>query len=281
MPLHTPSKRALPRLQAPCLPSAFPPGFASTSPLFSISHRFFFSNHKPSTSQTQTHYDVLAVPVTASPAAIKKAFYALSKTYHPDLNPDNPSAKARFLRISEAYAVLSVPAKRSAYDRSIPAVHRQQQHRDQQQSRRGGSYSSSNPAGGRPPSGLSNRKSAFTGPPPSFYRAGGWSTHYAKRQAAQDASTSKPGSSQGTYWPGTGPGPDPLHSVGRMAHFNAAAHFQTHMRQQVMLNRRRAVNSAREKDFDEVSSGTKIFLILAMMVGGMVMVPLLIPTVRK
>lgn len=62
------------------------------------------------------YYKELEVPRTASDADIKKAFRRLARQYHPDANPNNPSAEERFKKISEAYDVLSDPAKRAKYD---------------------------------------------------------------------------------------------------------------------------------------------------------------------
>ena len=63
------------------------------------------------------YYEVLGVPRGADAAAIKKAYRQLARKFHPDLNPDDAQAEARFKEIGEAYEVLSDPAKRQAYDR--------------------------------------------------------------------------------------------------------------------------------------------------------------------
>ncbi len=62
------------------------------------------------------YYEVLGVPKDADEAALKKAYRALAKKYHPDTNQGNPEAEAKFKEASEAYAVLSDPEKRRQYD---------------------------------------------------------------------------------------------------------------------------------------------------------------------
>ncbi len=62
------------------------------------------------------HYRTLGVPADAPADAVKKAYRALARQYHPDAAPDNPFAEARFRTVQEAYAVLSDPAARRRYD---------------------------------------------------------------------------------------------------------------------------------------------------------------------
>lgn len=63
------------------------------------------------------YYRTLGVPEDATQEDLKKAFRRLARESHPDANPDDPTAEARFREIAEAYEVLSDPEKRRAYDR--------------------------------------------------------------------------------------------------------------------------------------------------------------------
>ena len=63
------------------------------------------------------YYQVLGVPRTASEKEIHKAFRKLARQYHPDINPSDPQAEARFKEVNEAHAVLGDPEKRKQYDR--------------------------------------------------------------------------------------------------------------------------------------------------------------------
>ena len=62
------------------------------------------------------YYEILGLPRNASPDDIKSAFRKLARQYHPDVSQE-PDAEERFKEINEAYAVLSEPDKRAAYDR--------------------------------------------------------------------------------------------------------------------------------------------------------------------
>lgn len=62
------------------------------------------------------HYKILGISQQADAEQIKQAYRKLAKKYHPDLNPDDPEAEARFKEVVEAYEVLSDEAKRKEYD---------------------------------------------------------------------------------------------------------------------------------------------------------------------
>ena len=70
-----------------------------------------------------THYEVLGIQRKARLADVKRAYKRLARRHHPDLNPGDRRAEDHFRQISEAYAVLSDPQKRKAYDREIDAPH--------------------------------------------------------------------------------------------------------------------------------------------------------------
>jgi len=61
-------------------------------------------------------YAILGVPKNADAAAIKKAYRKLARTLHPDHNPGDAAAEARFKEVGEAYAVLSDAEQRQQYD---------------------------------------------------------------------------------------------------------------------------------------------------------------------
>ena len=63
------------------------------------------------------YYQILGVPRNADEKEIKRAFRKLAQQYHPDKNPGDKTAEAKFKEINEAYTVLSDAEKRSKYDR--------------------------------------------------------------------------------------------------------------------------------------------------------------------
>ena len=62
------------------------------------------------------YYQLLEVPRDADEKALKKAYRALAMQYHPDRNPGDAKAEAKFKEVSEAYEVLADPQKRRIYD---------------------------------------------------------------------------------------------------------------------------------------------------------------------
>jgi DnaJ-class molecular chaperone len=62
------------------------------------------------------YYATLGVAKSASDKEIKQAFRKLARKYHPDVNPGDAAAEARFKEVNEAYEVLGDPAKRKKYD---------------------------------------------------------------------------------------------------------------------------------------------------------------------
>ena len=66
---------------------------------------------------SRDYYEILGVKKDSPEDEIKKAYRKLARKYHPDVNPDDKQAEAKFKEISEAYAVLSDKEKRAQYDR--------------------------------------------------------------------------------------------------------------------------------------------------------------------
>ena len=62
------------------------------------------------------YYEVLGVDKSADDATLKKAYRKLAKKYHPDVNPGDKEAEAKFKEATEAYTILSDPEKRKQYD---------------------------------------------------------------------------------------------------------------------------------------------------------------------
>ncbi|KAK5127550.1 hypothetical protein LTR85_006890 [Meristemomyces frigidus] len=213
------------------------------------------------------HYATLDLQTNATPAEIKKQFYKLSKAHHPDLHPDDPNASQRFVQISEAHATLASPDKKTKYDRDFL--------RTQAPSSSGGhptgSYSShSNPAGGRPASGLSRRRTQFRGPPPSFYRSGGWGEHSEKRaehsEKASNTHEARGSSSDGPA--GTGPGGFTTGVDNDVRHFDHHGHYRTHSTIERTRHkaRRKQYQSVSEDDLD-YSGGSSVMFNFVLMSG--------------
>ena len=64
----------------------------------------------------EDYYKILGVARSAAPADIQKAYRALARKYHPDLNPDDKKAQDKFKQVQQAYDVLNDEEKRKKYD---------------------------------------------------------------------------------------------------------------------------------------------------------------------
>ncbi|EFW19969.1 hypothetical protein D8B26_003548 [Coccidioides posadasii str. Silveira] len=239
--IHSPS---------PCFFPAFlrlPPGLR-THPFSSSAARWFADSRDP------TYYEILNVPITATTQEIKKQFYALSLAHHPDKNPKDPTASARFAAISDAYQVLSNASKRAVYDRDHD-IHRAAATAASSSTRSGhrGSY-----VGSRPPSGLSKRRGPFRGPPPSFYAHGGYGTahHNQPHNRHQQQHPHPHPHPQREHQQPHGPSassssshPDPSSFIyhNTVPHFDATSHLrtQTHEDARRRERRRKAVERAK------------------------------------
>jgi curved DNA-binding protein len=62
------------------------------------------------------YYKILGVEKTIPQKDVKRAYLKRAKQFHPDLHPDDPKAKAKFLALNEAYDVIGDPEKRKKYD---------------------------------------------------------------------------------------------------------------------------------------------------------------------
>ncbi|KAM3529818.1 hypothetical protein NHJ13051_001627 [Beauveria bassiana] len=231
----------------------------------------------------KNHYERLQVPQSATRSDIKKSFYKLSKTHHPDANRNDPNAAHTFSLLSESYTLLSDPSRRSLYDRDVMA---RLQTPSSTHSPHHGSYHSAahHSAGGRPASGLSKRRGSFRGPPPSFYRNGGWGAHADRRRRAHDdtagsasnssASSSSSSSHYTHYTNYESPGPGRLDEEGVPLHFDKEAHRRTHEKEdrRRWARRRRALDEEGVEFEPQTSLGAHFAIVLGIL-GATVLVP--------
>jgi hypothetical protein len=129
--------------------------------------------------------------------------------------------------------------------------------------------------GGRPASGLSRRQTQFRGPPPSFYKNGGWGEHSTKRKAAQ--TNGAPGAEAPSEG-GMGPGQTPFgHGYDNdVSHFDREAHFRTHENQRERRQRRRGMDDNYIPTGDLPRSTLANFLFVSGIIGLGVFIPGLI-----
>jgi curved DNA-binding protein len=100
------------------------------------------------------YYKTLELDKSATKADIKKAYRKLARKYHPDLNPDDDSAKKRFQQLNEANEVLSDPEKRKKYD-EYGKDWQHAEHFEQQKQQRSQARGGAGGFGGRPGSSYS------------------------------------------------------------------------------------------------------------------------------
>ncbi|PVI07824.1 DnaJ-domain-containing protein, partial [Periconia macrospinosa] len=229
---------------------------------------FHTSSNLRSDASSPNHYDALQLGPTASAAEIKRQFYSLSKTHHPDRNPNDPTATTRFVAISEAYHTLSVPEKRAQYDAQLSQAQGSKRWSNVwrgagEQSHSQGSYSSF--AGSRPASGLNKKRSTFRGPPPSFYKSGGYGRHGTKRaeyaQYQHETKAEKDADPE-SYGGFAGFGPGQTRHGQQVPHFNDRRHQQTHDQINEHIQARRKKTRPPERyDEDQTGQVTYFFMI--------------------
>ncbi|XP_040265875.1 dnaJ homolog subfamily C member 4 [Bufo bufo] len=85
-------------------------------------HRCAGTYSRPS---LKDHYQVLGIGRKATGEEIKNAFFTLSKKCHPDSDPSNPLLHSQFVRLNDAYRVLSKHSSRAEYDQVLEAIQRE------------------------------------------------------------------------------------------------------------------------------------------------------------
>lgn len=207
-----------------------------------------------------------------------RQFYSLSKIHHPDHNPTDPQASERFVKISAAYSVLGSPENRSRYDRDTFQTSSSSSSSGPSYSYSYSSASTSSPFGARPASGLSRRRTQFKGPPPSFYRSGGWGSHAARRgaqaeataHAARDSAERQNQESQSQHQSANGMGPGQGHAWfgGDVPHFDQEGHLRTQQQwDKRRWRRRRKDTDGRYDDDGSGSFATGVVVCASIIVG--------------
>ncbi|KAJ3682574.1 hypothetical protein LUZ60_015147 [Juncus effusus] len=100
-----------------------PPSPTSASSLRPITATIATPPSPTARSSPTSLYEILGIPVTASFPEIKSAYRTLARSCHPDMSRDNSSDQ--FMRLHTAYATLSNPDERAAYDRRLLVQGRQ------------------------------------------------------------------------------------------------------------------------------------------------------------
>ena len=198
-PLHGPltSRYRLTYLHPPLQYRAHPPTCRTS---FRPCYRSFTTS-LPLHDNPTNHYEVLGVDPTISQPALKKQFYTLSKENHPDLHRTDHSGTQnrtqKFQAISESYSVLGDPEKRRRYDRDVLRLHQRRHPAPSNPDSQQGTY-----AGSRPASGLSKRRSAFRGPPPSYFAHGRRPPNASANNSSSQTSSSSSTSYGAPSWHG-------------------------------------------------------------------------------
>ena len=95
----------------------------------------------------KNYYDILEISKNASPEVIEKAYKALVKKYHPDLQSENSKkdAELKMKELNEAYETISNPEKRQAYNQKLEYIEKQQTQSQIQTQEQSQSLSQTNP----------------------------------------------------------------------------------------------------------------------------------------